>query len=632
MSFHRDGDAAALLHAIVEGSPDAIFVKDLEGRYILCNEAGARAVGRSVAQVVGRTDSEIVSPEQARAFAADDRRVLERNACETNEDRLVVDGETRTMLTMKFPYRKPDGTVGGVVGVSRDITDRVNLLERVRQSESLLRLVLDAMPVGVLLVDGNGDIVLGNRTSERIWGKSIVRGADRWKRSRAWWHASGEPVQAHEWASVRALFEGVPQLDQLVDIESFDGTRRTIRNSAVPIRQPRFNGAVIVNEDVTERVRLEDGLEQTRKIEAIGQLAGSVAHDFNNLLTIIMSYVDVLGSSLASDDSRRDDLREVQRAAESAAALTRQLLAFGRRDAVQPRIVSLESTVAGVEKLLARLIGEHVRIRARYAEPASFVRIDPFQIEQIVLNLAVNARDAMPDGGELVLETHVVDVPDVGRVARLEVRDTGTGMDAATRARIFEPFYTTKDRGRGTGLGLATVAAIVKQNGGTIAVTSEPGQGTTFAIDLPVAAATDAEVAGAEKPDAVALRGTERILLVEDSAPVRVAVRAILERLGYAVTDVGDAAAALATVGDGKAPVGLVLIDVVLPTLGGPELAAAILAIRPEIRVLFMSAYSDDELPKRDRPASTSPVVAKPFTAEVLARAVRDALDGRAHA
>jgi CheY-like chemotaxis protein len=321
------------------------------------------------------------------------------------------------MLTMKYPYEKPDGTVAGIIGVSRDVTDRVNVLERMRQSESLLRLVLDALPIGVVVV-----------------------------------------------------------------------------------------------------------------------------------------------------------------------------------------------------------------------ELASFVRIDPFQIEQIVLNLAVNARDAMPDGGELLIKTGVVDVPDAGRFARLEVCDTGTGMDAATRARIFEPFYTTKDRGRGTGLGLATVSGIVKQNGGTVSVRSDPGHGTTFAIDLPVAAATDAEVAGAEASDAAKLCGTERILLVEDSTPVRVAVRAILERLGYAVTDVGDAAAALATIAGAKTPVDLVLIDVVLPSLGGPELAAAIVELRRDVRVLFMSGYSDDELPKRDRPASTSPILAKPFTAEVLARAVRDALDGRAHA
>ena len=625
MSLERDAAAAqALLHAIIGDGADAIFVKDRDLRYVLVNEAAERLSGLSFADIVGKTDHDIFSAEFADVLAAHDRRVIESGATETIEERLVFDDHPRIFVTTKFPHRVADGTIQGVVGVARDITEHVRATERLRANETFLRLVLETLPIGVLVVDGEGDIVLGNRAAKLIWGESIVKGAERWRRSRGWFHASGAPVQPHEWASVRALFEGVPQLDQMVDIEAMDGTRRTIRNSAVPINQPTgFRGAVILNEDVTERVRLEEGLAHARKIEAIGQLAGSVAHDFNNLLTIIMSYVDLIGGGLDAGDQRCADLAEIQKAADSAAALTRQLLAFGRREVAQPKDVSLEMVVAGVEKMLARLIGEHICIRTNYAPVSNVVRIDPFQVEQIVLNLAVNARDAMPDGGVMTITTRTVEA-DGARFARLEVTDTGTGMDARTRERAFEPFFTTKERGRGTGLGLATVSGIVEQNGGTVRVASEPGRGTTFEIDLPIAGATTSSEPA--RSETATLRGTETILLVEDSAPVRLAVRAILERYGYHVHDVGDAAAALVHVADDAVPLDLVVIDVVLPSMNGPELAAAIRAKRPSVRVLYMSGYADEEMPRSGPPSSSNRVLAKPFPAEVLGRAVREVL------
>ncbi len=625
MSVERDAAAAqALLHAIIGDGADAIFVKDRQLRYTMCNATSERLVGRPFADIVGKTDYDLFAAESADILAEQDRRVIETGATATVEERLMLGGQSRVFVTTKFPLRAADGTIQGLVGVARDISENVRATDRLRADETFLRLVLDAMPVGVVVIDAQGDIVLGNDAAKRIWGESIVHGNERWRRSRGWFRATGELVQPHEWASVRALFEGVPQLDQVIDIESMDGTRRTIRNSAVPIAQSTgFRGAVIVNEDVTERVRLEEGLAHARKIEAIGQLAGSVAHDFNNLLTIIMSYVDILGGGVESDEQRHADLAEIQKAAESAAALTRQLLAFGRREVVQPKNVSLEKVVAGVEKMLGRLIGEHIRIRTDYAPVASNVHVDPFQVEQIVLNLAVNARDAMPDGGSLTIATSNVEV-NGGRFARLSVTDTGTGMDEGTRARAFEPFFTTKDRGRGTGLGLATVSGIVEQNGGTIRVASEPGRGTTFEIDLPIAGAPTAKDA---TPDGAAtLRGTEKILLVEDSTAVRLAVRAILERYGYQVHDVGDAAAALLHVADDRVTVDALVIDVVLPSMNGPDLAAVIRTKRPGVRVLYMSGYAAEEMPRSGPPSAGSVVLAKPFSADVLARALREVL------
>ena len=637
MTSHRpagDGEHdVEMLWAIVDGTPDAVFVKDREGRYILCNPAMAHIVKKhSVAEVLGRTDADLLAPDCAQMMISGDREVLASGAPNTSEERVVVDGEARILALTRSAYRARDGQIVGVITVARDVTERVRDAERVRQSELLLRIVLDTLPVGVVVVDPEGDIVLGNTTSRRIWGQTIPRGVERWVRSRGWWHDTGVALRPHEWASVRALVEGVPQLDQLVDIEGFDGARRTIRNSAVPFVQPTgIQGAVILNEDVTERLQLEARLAQAQKMEAVGQLAGGVAHDFNNLLMVIMSYAALLADGLATDDPHQADVDEIRKAADSAAALTRQLLAFGRRDVAQPRPVHLEAVVAAVEQRLARVIGDDIRLVTRLAEPGNIVWIDPVQLEQIVMNLAVNARDAMPTGGELTLttravtrtdaEAHALGLPRGGDFASLAVRDTGTGIDERIRARIFEPFFTTKERDRGTGLGLATVFTIVAASGGAIRVATEPGRGTTFEVDLPRSAVASA--VGPAQAESTIARGSEQVLLVDDPGPVRVAVRAMLERFGYRVHDFGDAGAALAHVVTGAA-FDLLLTDVVLAGANGRELAEAIVKLRPGTRVLYMAAC--DDATGQGPPAPGSRVLAKPFSAESLARAVREAL------
>ncbi len=386
--------------------------------------------------------------------------------------------------------------------------------------------------------------------------------------------------------------------------------------------------------DLTDQRRLQEQLVQSQKMEAVGRLAGGIAHDFNNLLTVITSYSDLLLEDLAPTDPMRQDVEQVRHAADGAAALTRQLLAFSRQQVLAPRVVNLSAVVQSVEKMLRRVIGEDVELVTSLAPDLGAVKADVGQLEQVLMNLAVNARDAMPTGGKLTLETANVEhdpnyareqeASPVRRFVMLAVSDTGIGMDEATKARIFEPFFTTKEPGKGTGLGLATVYGIVRQSGGFIWVYSEPGRGTTFKIYLPEVDAPPDAAGGAatELP-----RGTETVLLVEDAAAVRAAVRQVLERQGYTVLEAphGNAALALATAHEG--PIHLLLTDVVMPGLSGRQVADQLKQLRPDTRVLYASGYTDDAVVRHGVLEAGIAYLQKPFTTGGLARKVREVLD-----
>ena len=384
--------------------------------------------------------------------------------------------------------------------------------------------------------------------------------------------------------------------------------------------------------DVTDQRRLQQQLTQSQKMEAIGRLAGGVAHDFNNLLTVITSYSDLVFQDLPPDDPRRDDVDQVRKAADGAAALTRQLLAFSRQQVLEPKVIDLNGVVDNLKKILQRVIGEDVELTTVLAAELGAVKADISQIEQILMNLAVNARDAMPTGGQLTIETSNVDY-DPERQQRadgsrnfvmLAVTDTGTGMDEATKAKIFEPFFTTKQPGKGTGLGLATVYAIVTQAEGFIWVYSELGHGTSFKIYLPQvdAVPTTAAVARVDLP-----RGTETVLLVEDAAAVRAVARQVLQRQGYRVLEASDGEDALHLAARHQGTIDLVLTDVVMPRAGGRELAERLLAVRPDTRVLYMSGYTDDSVVRHGILEGGVAYLQKPFSPEGLARKVREVLD-----
>ena len=386
--------------------------------------------------------------------------------------------------------------------------------------------------------------------------------------------------------------------------------------------------------DIGERKSLENQLRQAQKMEAIGQLAGGIAHDFNNLLTVIHGYAELLLPTMSTSDQRRADLDEIIKAAESATGLTRQLLAFSRKQVLQLTPLDVNNLVSHTSKMLRRLIGEDIELVTKLAQRLGPVLADAGQLEQILMNLAVNARDAMPQGGRLSIETANVDLDDSyptqhvavkpGPYVMLAVTDSGTGMDEETRSRIFEPFFTTKPRGRGTGLGLATVYGIVEQSGGHVWVYSEPGRGASFKVYLPrVEGAVVGDPVGCAE---VAPVGCETILLVEDERALRALSRVLLKRAGYRVLEAADPMEGEAVFRAHKDAIDLLVTDVIMPGASGPALFARLYEIKPSLKVLYMSGYPDDAVVHHADRSSGVMFLQKPFTAYGLMCKVREAL------
>ena len=416
-----------------------------------------------------------------------------------------------------------------------------------------------------------------------------------------------------------------------------DGTPIDVDIEAQPITFAGRSARLVLARDVTARRQLEEQLRQAQKMEAVGQLAGGIAHDFNNLLTAILGCTQLLLHATPPEDQRREDVEEIKNAGLRAAELTRQLLAFSRRQVLAPKVLDVNAVVANMDKMLRRLLGEDVALVTHLAADLGPVSADPGQLEQVLLNLAVNARDAMPHGGRLTIDTANVFLTEEyaerhhrlppGPYVLLAVSDTGVGMDEMTQKHLFEPFFTTKEVGKGTGLGLATVYGIVKQSGGYIWVYSEPGHGTTLKVYLP-------RVPGAAEPLPVAVaspelrRGTETVLLVEDAAPVRSLARKGLQGYGYQVLEAADGPAALELSARHPGEIDILVTDVVMPGMSGRELAERLAPARPGMRVLYTSGYTDDAMVHQGVLRSGVAFLQKPFVPETLARKVREVLDG----
>ena len=510
-------------------------------------------------------------------------------------------------------------------------------IERERSHEALARgnrvleQVLDSLPIGVWVLEGDGRLVFGNPAARAIWGGALYGALDGLGEYRGWWADTGEPLAARDWGAARAITKGETSLNEMVRIETFDGVEKTILSSAVPLRSLAGDviGAIVLHQDITEQRKGEEALRRSeahlrhaQKMEAVGQLAGGIAHDFNNLLTGILSYTDLVIEELRPGDPVVADLEQIRHAGQRAAALTRQLLAFSRRQVLQPHVLSLNTCVTEVDAMLRRLLGADVTLETELDPGLWDVLADPGQLEQVLVNLIVNARDALPNGGRVIVAT-----ANAGTHVALTVSDTGVGMDLATQARIFDPFFTTKEPGKGTGLGLSTVYGIVEQSGGYVTVESAPAQGATFTIFLPrhIGPVEDAPT-GVERRSLPA--GTETLLLVEDETAVRASTRRLLERQGYTVVEARHGADALRIFEERTRRIDLVLTDLVMPEMGGRELVDRLRALHPGVKVLYMSGYSERAVTVNGVMPPRTGFVEKPFTVEQLIRGTRELLDG----
>jgi two-component system, cell cycle sensor histidine kinase and response regulator CckA len=634
----RAEEEQARLSAIVESSDDAIIATTISGVILNWNRGAERMYGYAASEVRGRTIDFLETEERHGELGAIVERVRRSRNTERYETaRRRKDGEVVYVSVVLSPLRNSAGAVVGLTSIARDISEKKRAEEALRDSRAFLEQAQEVGHIGSWVSGLSEDDRLDwSAETCRIFGVAPDEFDGRIQTFFSFVHPEDrDPIRT---AVQRAL-----ALDEPYSIEHRivrrDGTLRWVHERANVIRDEARRPVRLVGtvQDVTERRELEEQLLQAQKLDAIGRLAGGIAHDFNNLLTAILGYSSELLTRLDPEHPGRGDVEEIRSAGERAAALTRQLLAFSRKQSLVPELVDLNAVVTNLEKMLRRVIGEDIDLITETGVALAPIRADPGQIEQVILNLAVNARDAMPSGGTLRIRTGAVEFREprvfgdaslpAGSYVLLSVRDDGVGMDTKTRRRIFEPFFTTKEKGKGTGLGLSTVHGIVRQSGGAIDVESESGRGTAFRIYLP---RFEEAKAGPAVPKAAAedSRGRETVLLVEDESAIRQLLQKVLESKGYTVIACDRGEAALQVLESRPAPVHLLLTDVVMPGMTGPELAARIAAIRPATRVLLMSGYADRVAQEGVGFDKRWPLIEKPFKPDAVARTIREVLDG----
>ena len=633
--FHEAKSANAVqTHTLaMDSAINGLSILDAGGKYIYVNPAYARMIGNTNREaMLGKSWREIAASRDSAPVESEIREALKQHGkwfgplTVHHSDGTVVPTEM-TVTTL------PDG---GTICVSRDITERVSAQRARDETEIKYRMLIEQVAAISYIAELgiNGQWLYVSPQVETMFGYS----AEEWLANSTDWMRHVPPedrpiVNAAEEASAR----GEP-FQAEYRITRKDGQTIWVSDTAVVVRgsdsHPVMEGLIV---DITDRKVLENQLLQARKMEAVGRLAGGVAHDFNNLLTIIKGYVEMAMQRCLDRPELHRDIRRIEEAADRAVTLVRQLLAFSRKQVLRPKILDLNAIVVNLDQLLRRLMNENIDMKTFVSKDIGAIKADPGQVEQVIMNLVVNARDALPNGGRILIETSNVDLDSAytldhtvvrpGPYVLLAVTDTGIGMTADTVAHIFEPFYTTKESGRGTGLGLSTVYGVVKQSGGYIWVYSELGKGTTFKVYLP-RVKDDVQVSpAAETPAFTARRGHETILLVEDEPAVRELTQMVLSERGYRVIEALTPEDAERLAGNNGAEIHLLLTDVVMPGISGRELAKRLTGRYPNLRVLYMSGYTYNVIAQDGTLEEGISFLQKPFTPQVLTQKVREALD-----
>jgi two-component system cell cycle sensor histidine kinase/response regulator CckA len=617
---------------VFNSSPNPMCIISLsEGRYLEVNQAFLRYFETTREDAIGRTQRELELWDNLDDLMRMARMLRDEGALHNFEVHLrTKKGAARIGLVSTEIINLDDQQC--VLTVISDITELKRAEAETLLQTARLRQLFENSPLGIVMADERGNVMHLNKGFEAIFQYGL------------------EELQGRTLNAIivpEELTEEGMELDarslrgEVITRETKrrrkDGTLIPVQIYGVPvIVDQKPAGVYAIYVDLTEPKRLEEELQQSQKMDAVGQLAGGIAHDFNNLLTAITGYSELLLMRLSPEDSLRHLAAEIAKAAERASSLTYQLLVFSRKQVVLPRVVDLNTLAAETEQMLRRLIGEHIELVTRLGHDLGKIKADPGQIIQILMNLCVNARDAMPQGGRLTIETENLNggssylsrakaiAP--GKYVKLSVTDTGCGMDAVTQSHMFEPFFTTKEKGKGTGLGLSTVYGIVKQSGGYIEVQSEVGRGTTFRVYLP-RLEESVSVADSTGDPQTPASGDETVLLVEDEESVRNLVRSILEMNGYAVLEASDGKDALGLCRKFKGTIHLMISDVVMPQMSGRELAEHLSTVRPEMKVLFMSGYTEDAILHQRALKSDAAFLQKPFTPAALAGKIREVLD-----
>jgi PAS domain S-box-containing protein len=631
---HRLAEREELFRLISENAADMIAVVDMEGRRIFNSDAYQKILGYSAEELKNSSSMDQIHPddlERVKEAAGEARRTgIGKNL----EYRIRhKDGTWRVLESTSSVIGSASGVPEKLVIVNRDITERKRASEALRLSEISFRSVIENAPYGIYRAQASGKLLLVNPALQKMLGYETQEELLQVNL------ASEVYLNPLEHQKVNELFANQKEFaDVDVEWKRKDGKPIRARCTGWLVKGASEGAGYfeVFAEDVTEKWLLERQLRMAQKMEAVGRLSGGIAHDFNNLLGVIIGYSQVLKRTLPAGTAFLEHAEEIEKAGQRAAALTRQLLAFSRQQVLAPAVLDLNALISEMEKLLPRLIGEDIEIVMALDPAVGRVKADHGQIEQVVMNLAVNARDAMPHGGKVVIATANAMLDEAytrqhpgskaGDFVMLSVTDTGTGIDSETLAHIFEPFFTTKERGKGTGLGLATVYGIVKQSDGYVWVSSAPGKGTSFEVYLP-RIEEPVTVIEPAVPTVETFQGAETVLLVEDADALRKLTHMLLEQHGYRVLAAANGAEALLKTQEKPERINLLLTDVIMPGLNGRALAERLGSLQPGLKVLYMSGYTDDAIVNHGVLESGTYLLHKPFSEESLIRKVREVLD-----